>query len=742
MSDYKNVVALTDDLPESSYSGLSDLPEVKDPVGWLQGSTSRSGFRSMILDDVIPQRKELPEWATTIDDSVKQPYLLSEKPLGGEQEKLNKVGEAFYKLKDGFANTFTNLPKSALGFIAAKAKTYGIMEDEATKALENIVDFNRSEDFERAYQDFRMGVDPDFVVNQLAESIGTSLGLGVMAVATGGGALVAGAGEGLLEGGSYLETDLEAQSQRKGGLEAYKGEGLEYAQTHAILSGLVGMKGGEAFLANALEGKTAVKGLAKTLLEGAKAEAIEEAVQEGEGRLARRAQNIQYGTDTDYQTWWEDIKQTGKASLMGALGGAPFGGLAHVSNLHYMSEQLQEKFGLSKADAKQLARQYMDITSDAVARNGQAMSDLAPSSRVMQMAKQTLTDSGMDSKQADRTLETIRKGIIKEQIEKGDELSANEFFTIAGDVNELNAYVRDKAGIQEISDQIVEEKKQEISDRRAELEQQAQQETEQVEEKPAEKKATPVQLELNLLNAQENAINEAMDIEAPVLPVQQDLITQEQAEEIKNTIQNLQNQVDELSTAKTPAQTQVASIGKDLNSFTKPKTAESKFATRVAKQAGVDIDAVKHDVRDIKKAKQAADELVAADETSAWDILENDRADTKGLLRSEVAEALKRKIAKTQDPEVRKNQLRRLINAYSAETTRLGQEMRALADDSLVDAIRDVVKIEKTAKEKVRKAVQSKSAKIEKVLDKITKSDKVMSDKKFWEEMREALECR
>ena len=51
---------LTNTLPESQYSGLSELPEVKSTLDWLTSGGS-GDFREMFLDEVIQQRKELPE---------------------------------------------------------------------------------------------------------------------------------------------------------------------------------------------------------------------------------------------------------------------------------------------------------------------------------------------------------------------------------------------------------------------------------------------------------------------------------------------------------------------------------------------------------------------------------------------------------------------------------------------------------------------------------------------------------
>ena len=409
------------------------------------------------------------------------------------------------------------------------------------------------------------------------------------------------------------------------------------------------------------------------------------------------------------------------------------------------------------------------MSADAASRNGKAMADLSPDSRVMQMAKQQLMADGMEEAQADRALAKIRRDVIKEQIKKGEELSANEFYKLTETTEGLAAYVRDKAGAQAVEDSIVEEEKQQIETRRQELQQQEQEEkpvtteevqpvetepvqtTETVEEKPSieeekpveQKKATPVQLEMNFLNAEENAINQALDIEAPVLPVNQDLLTQQDVQKINDKLEEIDNKVSEMSDVKTETQKVDYELGRELNSFTKPKVAVSKFSERVAKQTKTEgVAPVTHRVRDIKSAKKAADELVANEENAAWEILENERADTRGLLKAEVAEALKRKIAKTKDSEVRKQELRRLITAYADVSTRAGQELRALADDSLIDAVRDIASIEAQASRKLQKNIKNKSARVQKTLDKTLKSDKVMSDKRFWEEIREKMECR
>lgn len=770
--NYKEVVSLKEDLPESSYSGLSSLPEVKDPMSWLMGTKSRGEFRSMILDDVIPERKEIPEWAKTVDYKttgekiIEKTGVLSEGIVGGESTDLNKTGEFFYSTKDGFADFFSSMPRQIGTYIAARAKKAGVAPETSTKALEYFDDLKKDSQYEKALRDFRLGVDPDAFTNQMAAMFGNMAGLITTAVVTGGSA-TAGIIEGLQEGGSYLETDISAQRERPGGLSEYKGEGLEFATIQGIISGLVGLKGVEAKFTDSLG-----KFTGKQIVEGSVSELATEGIQQGFGLLSREVQNRMYGTDTDKKTPTQGVLEIGKAMLMGGLGGAAFGGIAYVNNVHYMAEVLQENFGLTKADAKMLARQYMELSADAVSRNGRAMKELSPESRTMQLAKQQLVyEDGMDGKEADRVLSKIRRDVIKEQAKKGEELSANEFFDKVQTPEELAAYVRDKAGVKVAEDSVVEEEKQKIADRRVELEaQQAQEEQkaettaaeetsvqtteetvaeeQKIEEKPTEKpvteeKSSPVQLEMNFLNAQENAINKAMDIEAPELPVNQNLLTKQDVQKINDKLEEIETKVDDLSVAKTPAQKEEYDAGKQLNSFVKPKTAVSKFSERVAKQTGTEgVGPVRHSVRDMASAKKDADALVNTNEDAAWEILENERADTKGLLKSEVAEALKRKISKIKDANTRKEQLRRLINAYADVATRLGQEFRALADDSLVDAIRDAAMIEAKVSKKIEKAVKNKSAKVQKTIDNLVKSDRVMSDKRFWEQVREKMECR
>ena len=259
----------------------------------------------------------------------------------------------------------------------------------------------------------------------------------------------------------------------------------------------------------------------------------------------------------------------------------------------------------------------------------------------------------------------------------------------------------------------------------------------------ASKTPTPVQLELNFLNAQENAINQAMGIESPALPVDNNLLTKQDVETINEKIDEINKKLDSIPKQATPEQKTEFEVGKELNSFEKPETVKSAYAARVAKQTKTEgVAPLLHNVRDIKAAKTAADTLVENEENNAWEMLENNKADTRGFLRSEIAEALKRKIAKIQDPEIRKTQLRRLINAYSDVATRAGQELRALADDSLIDAIRDAAQIEAEATRKIKKEVKNKSARVQKTVDKVVKSHKVMSDKKFWDTIKEQMECK
>ena len=617
------------------------------------------------------------------------------------------------------------------------------------------------------------------------------LGAGALKAAGTTASVAGGIAEGLAEGGEYLSKDIAAQRQREGGLEQYKGEGLGFATAYGALAGLVGAKGAEANFLDHLGEFTGKKFIKEEIA----SEVLEEVVQTGLERTSRRAQKEIYGTDTDYQTWTEDLLSVGKAGLLGGIGGATVGGVAFVNNHNRMKEMLVDNFGLTKTDANKLAWQYLEDSTDALVKNSMALQDLSPKSRVMQFSKEQLMRDGQTEKEADKTLARIRRDIIKEQVKKDEELSKNDFFEQSQTTDGLVEYLREKTGIQVMEDSVIEEEKQNIADRRAELESQQEQseaQTEQqvetqttetaqeqptseqpaietvateettqtqpaveetttteqavTEEKPTEQPKetpTPVQLELNFLNAQENAINQAMGIESPILPVNEDMLTKQDIDTINNKIDEINTKLDELKNVKTDDQKVEYEVGKELNTFQKPQMAKSKYAERVAQQTKTEkVSPILHSVRDMKAAKQAADTLVESEENSAWEMLENNRADTRGFLRAEVAEALKRKIAKIQDPEVRKEQLRRLINAYSDVATRAGQELRALADDSLVDAIRDAAQIETEASRKVKRAVKNKADKVQKKVDKVVKSNKVMTDKKLWDLIKEKMECK
>jgi len=746
---------LTDKTLESEYSGLSELPEVKTPIEWLRGN-GKGQFREMLLDDVIPQRKELPEWSKDIKEQT-LPELASKAVFyDGSGEGMNKIGEFFYTTKDSFARAIENMPTDVLRFLSASAKTFGISEQKNAELLEKLDDVRSSQDFDKALRDFRLGVESDAFSNEIADVFGQmgSILLGASALKGAGVAAKTAGGvvEGLAEGGEYLAKDIESQRQREGGLEKYKGEGLGFATSYGILAGLIGAKGAEANFLDHLGEFTGKKFVKEQIV----SELGEEAFQTLTERASRRAQNTIYGTDTDKQTWWQDLLSIGKAGLLGGIGGAVVGGVGYVNNHNRMKEMLVDNFGLTKADASKLAWRYLEDTNAALLRNSVALQDMSPNSRVMQFSKEQLMRDGQTAEQADKTLARIRRDVIKEQVKKDEELSKNDFFEQSKTTENLIEYLRQKTGVQALEDNIIEEEKQNIADRRAELEsQQAQTETQTkeiapeqttTEEKPAEQPKTtptPVQLELNFLNAQENAINQAMGIETPALPVDNNLLTKQDVETINEKIDEINKKLDSIPKQATPEQKTEFEVGKELNSFEKPETVKSAYAARVAKQTKTEgVAPLLHNVRDIKAAKTAADTLVENEENNAWEMLENNKADTRGFLRSEIAEALKRKIAKIQDPEVRKTQLRRLINAYSDVATRAGQELRALADDSLIDAIRDAAQIEAEATRKIKKEVKNKSARVQKTVDKVVKSHKVMSDKKFWDTIKEQMECK
>lgn len=786
--------SLDGNLPESEYSGLSELPEVKTPMEWLRGN-GKGEFREQLLDEVIPQRQELPDWSRNLEEQDLPAVIEKKIFYDGSGQGMNKIGEFFYTVKDSFARGIENMPLDVMRYLAAIGAATGIAEESSTDLLKRLDDVRTSQDFAKALRDFELGVDADAFSNEIADVFGQMgtimVGGGILKSAGVGAKTAGGVLEGLAEGGEYLSKDIAAQRQREGGLEQYKGEGLGFATGYGVIAGLMGARGVEASFLDHFGEFTGKK----FLREAVEKEMFEEGGQNIAERLARRTQNEIYGTDTDKTTWWQDLVSTGKAMLLGGIGGATVGGVAFVNNHNRMKEMLVDNFGLTKTDANKLAWQYLEDSTDALVKNSMALQDLSPKSRVMQFSKEQLVRDGQTAEEADKTLARIRRDIIKEQVKKDEELSKNDFFEQSQTTDGLVEYLREKTGIQVMEDSVIEEEKQNIADRRAELEsQQAQTEaqteqqvetqttetaqeqptseqpaietvateettqtqpeveettsTEQAvtEEKPTEQPKetpTPVQLELNFLNAQENAINQAMGIESPILPVNEDMLTKQDIDTINNKIDEINTKLDELKNVKTDDQKAEYEVGKELNTFQKPQMAKSKYAERVAQQTKTEkVSPILHSVRDMKAAKQAADTLVESEENSAWEMLENNRADTRGFLRAEVAEALKRKIAKIQDPEVRKEQLRRLINAYSDVATRAGQELRALADDSLVDAIRDAAQIETEASRKVKRAVKNKADKVQKKVDKVVKSNKVMTDKKLWDLIKEKMECK
>lgn len=737
--DTKQTFALTDDLPQSSYSGLSELPEVKDVQSWLLGAKHGSDFRDMVLDDVIPQRKELPEWGKTSKQTLPEAIgktLFSDKIAGGTGEGMNKVGEFFYNVKDSFATAISNIPTDVLRFVSAASKAAGISEKDAVYTLNMLDDLKTSQDFDKVLRDFRLGVDSNAFSNDIANVFGQmgSILIGAGALKGAGVAAKAAAGitEGLAEGGQYLATDIAAQRQKEGGLEEYKGQGLGFAAGYGTLAGLVGMKGVEAAFLDKMG-----KFTGKEVVKGVLSEAGEEIVQTGTERISRRTQNEIYGTDTDKQTWTQDLLETGKAGLLGAIGGATFGGVAFVNNRNRMVEMLQDNFGLTKADARSLANTFIEDSTKALQNNTTALTDLSPDSRVMSYAKETLVQDGMSAEEADRTLANMRKDIIKTQLKADAPLVDNDFFK-AQSAEEVAEYVRNRAGIQSVTDSVVEEEKQAIADRRAELEAQ------QVEQ-PAEQKevSKPVQLELNFLNAEENAINEAQGIKAEPLPVQQDLITQEQAQQIQDKLSEIDNKVSELTAVKTPVQAETIQVGKELNSFTKPEVVESQYTKRLAAETKTEVAPVYHNVRDSRAAAKAADELVVKNQDKAWDILESGRANTEGLLTADVAEALKRQINKISDPVERGRQLNKLATLYASQATRLGQELQSLsldAQERLVDSVRDIAEINKRVAEDSKSQTKKKKESINKAME--VKKSSLPTDAEIKQKIREILECK
>lgn len=722
-NEFLGAKSLDENMPESTISGLSDRPEVKDINGWLTGRyNTGNDFRDMALEDVITKRDRLPEDALN-------PKTRSEKVAefvfhDGEGDGMNKIGEFFYSLKDSYATAMRSIPLDVMNFAATGVKAVDKDNETATNALQAISDLRKGDTFNKDLRDFRLGVESDALSNEFAGVLGQMGALITVGAAAGGSGVVAAAGEGLAEGGQFLQTTIDANVDKKGGLKEYDGSGITAAAGHGALAGIIGMIGIENRFLSKLGkfgGGDFVKGVA--------GEALEEGLQYVSERGFRRADNAIRGENIDEMSLKEELKALGHNMAMGALGGAVVGGIAVASNRGRAIEMLQDNFGIPKAEATKAVDEYMTDISTEIARNANALEQVENSdSDVGKAIKASIEEiaptTEENASQQDKILNRAQDILVMQQQMQDAPMADSPAFSENESERKAaidNAVAQAQAQVETLN-RAEETAKEEL--RALEEQEVAPEQQEQHEQEIAQKQA-----EINAIREM-NGDPAEFDVAANV--------NQEQIEELKNQVNS-----DIIQTAEEMSPDPDVSVGATLAKvpeydarFDTGEEAVSRFTAKLSKDTGKTPETYKR--RDTKAADSSADTLVRDDEARAIRFLrDRSLAQLDGLSKPEILEALYRK---------NKGNAEALANLeeFSYIATQAGRDVQAFSENDPWDAsarIRDINnQIAREAPKKVKDKVAAQKEQVKEAIK--IKKDKLPSDKEIERMTRELLGCK
>lgn len=718
-NEHLSAQRLEDSTPVSNFSGVKDLPEVRDVMGWLSGKyNSSNDFRDQALDTVVAPRQDIPDWGKdlgkerTRGEKVAKTVFYSK---GGDD--MNKVGEFFYSVKDGFARAMDSIPLDVLNFAAAGVKRANTDNETATAVMQVISDARKSETFEKDLRDYRLGVESNALSNQFGEMLGQMGSLMLMGAAT-GSAAVAAAGEGLAEGGQFLQDTIDNEADKSGGLEAWSGKGVGAAASHAGISALIGTIGIESKVLRKLgkfKGDDFVKGVA--------GETLEEGLQFISERGHRRIDNALRGENVNEMTAMEELKNLGFNMAMGALGGAVVGGIAVASNRTRAIEVVQETFGLNSVDASKVVDDYMGEIQERVQKNTDALAAMKdPDSPVSTEIKVAAKKRSPEDEERQKRVEQRAKNIIvMEQQAAGEQMVdapalSEDPATRATAIDDAVAQAETEISILEQSektarDELAALEEKEVSPLREDVHAQ------EIAEKQAEIDA------IREMAGQEPEFNVAENVDA-------NAITELQ----KKLNSDIMQAIEENSSDPDVA------VGAELNKYDdRYDTGEERvgaFAAKISQETGQ--EATKYRQRKSKEAKSGADTFVVENEDAAIRFLkDNTKTKIEGLSKPEILEALYRKHKGNAEELAR-------LEDFSFIATQAGRDVQAFAERSVWDAtarIRSINKqLEKAAPKRIREKAETEKESFKEALK--IKKERLPSDKEIERMTRELLGCK
>lgn len=726
-NEHLSAQRLEDSTPVSNFSGVKDLPEVRDVMGWLSGKyNSNNDFRDQALDTVVAPRQDIPDWGKdlgrerTLGEKVAKTVFYSK---GGDD--MNKVGEFFYSVKDGFARAMDSIPLNVLNYAAAGVKRADADNETASAVMQVISDARKSATFEKDLRDFRLGVESNALSNQFGEMIGqmgSLIALGGLAGGGRAGAIVASAGEGLAEGGQFLQDTIDNEADKPGGIKNWDGKGVGAAATHAGISALIGLSGIESRVLRKFgnfTGSEFVKGVA--------GEAIEEGLQYVSERTTRRVDNALRDEHINEMSAIEELKNLGFNMAMGAMGGAVVGGIAVASNRTRAREVVQETFGLNKVEADKVVDEYMGEIAERIVKNANAIADVQnPESATAKEIRAVVNDivpaEGVDTSKQERIAARARDIIIERQQEQEQQMS--DAPALSSDVS-----IRQPA-----IESAVEQARAEISVLEN-AENTAREELNALEEKNVSPLREDVHAqEIAEKQAEIDTIRE-MAGQEPEFNVSEN-VSLEAITELQNKLKSdIIQAVEENS--PDPDVSVGATLDKYDNRFDTGKERVSAFTQRISKETGKEATKT-YRQRDTSAVKSAADTLVANDEARAVRFLrDNTKLQLDGLSKPEILEALYRKHKGNAEESAK-------LEDFSFIATQFGQGVQAFAEKSPWDAsarIRDINnQIVKEAPKKVRQKVEAEKESLKKALK--IKQNRLPSNKEIERMTRELLGCK
>lgn len=719
---------LDDETPESAFSGTKDLPEVRDIQGWLTGKyNTGNDFRDQALSDVIAQRTELPEWGKGLGEEKTLPEAIAEKVFSdGDGDGMNKVGEFFYSVKDGFASAIESIPTALMDVGGSLVKSIDPDNKTATKVLDLSRDIRKNEQFDKELRDFRLGVESDALSNEFGNMLGLMGSLILGGAAAGGGkvgAAVAAAGEGLMEGGQFAATTIDEYAERAGGLEEYAGEGSAAAAAHGTVAGLIGLLGVEARFLNKF-GKFANNDFVK----GVAGEALEEGLQYVSERGFRRADNAVRGDNVDEMTWQDELKNAGRNMLMGSLGGATIGGIAVANNRIRAREILQDNLGLSRVDADKAVNEYMGDIAREMTRNTAALKEIeSPDSPVVQEIKTAVqevvpVEENADTTQQDKILHRAQDIVVMQQQAQDAPMADSPVFSQDESVRKpaiesvveqarTEVAVLDNAETR-ARDELAALEAQEVSPLRAE------QHAEEIAQKQAEIDT------IREMAGQEPEFNVGQIVDSGAIT------------ELKNQLNSDIIQAIE-ENSPDPDLSVGAELSKYDDRYDTGKERVSNFTARISKETGQ--EATKYRMRDTKAADTAADTLVRDDEVRAVRFLrDRSLAQLDGLSKPEILEALYRKHRGNAE------ELAKLSLDFSHIATQAGRDVQAFSEKEVWNAdarIRDINnQIAREAPKVKKNQMADEKAKLKEAIK--IKKERLPSDAEIERMTRELLGCK